>query len=217
MSSIVEGNQHNLRVDILRPIEDASFADLEKVVMATYSTFSKLEKVLSPYIAKNTGGSMPFRPPTKELLRELIKKPAGNLNEITYSQMLNAAISFCERNKGKKQLPLPHPTTMHHAQFSDGLFKIYELTDKATWPTLKRHREFIPTSLWAIEIAGCEKPVYVENLKSPSYKYIIMRPKMAKLGTPSTTNWEVLMYKRSGGYLIEHIDSELNPKYVGKF
>jgi len=47
--------------------------------------------------------------------------------------------------------------------------------------------------------------------------FLILRPKLGKLGMPSTSKWEVLVYKKNHGYIIDHVDSHINPKFSGKF
>jgi hypothetical protein len=71
--------------------------------------------------------------------------------------------------------------------------------------------------IYKLELYGAENPVYLENLMIPpeQIQFLILRPKLGKLGTPSTSRWEVLLYKKPMGYLVEHVDSDLNPRWSG--
>ena len=75
--------------------------------------------------------------------------------------------------------------------------------------------KFKATSLAEIRLTGINEPIYVENLKERQYKYLIVRPKLGKLGTANIQNWEVLFYTRNFGFNLDHCDSNLNPRYSG--
>jgi hypothetical protein len=72
-------------------------------------------------------------------------------------------------------------------------------------------------NLYAISLFGTTSPIYVENLslKPEDVGFVIVRPRLGKLGTPNLSRWEVLLYRQPHGYLIEHVDSEINPRYCG--
>jgi hypothetical protein len=67
-----------------------------------------------------------------------------------------------------------------------------------------------------ISIGGIATPIVVRGLRQPDeVKFIIVRPKLSKLGTASATNWEVLFYRTNMGYIPDWVDTTINPRYSG--
>lgn len=69
-----------------------------------------------------------------------------------------------------------------------------------------------------IEIIGVPEPIEVRGLRMPDeVKFIIVRPKLSALGTASAKNWEVLFFRQPIGYIPDWADSNLNPRFSGRF
>lgn len=118
------------------------------------------------------------------------------------------------KTKGRKQLILPHHSTLHSCQFQKALFEISEV-DVAEWKELSKRNFPSIKRVNKIELAGCQ-PIYVENLKlKEDIKHIIIRQKLGKTGVPSTNAWEMLFYTNNCGFIIDHADAEINVRYVG--
>jgi hypothetical protein len=65
---------------------------------------------------------------------------------------------------------------------------------------------------------GIEVPLVVKGLRSPSeIKFIIVRPKLSRLGTASANDWEILFYREGLGYIPDWADTQLNPRYSGVY
>jgi len=187
----------SVRLDAFRP---HGFSDLIPMVSAHYRVHEAAEKFLGPYNARQRSSNFPYRAPDKETLRQLI--PQGRMNEFSYQAYLNGVIRFCETTKGTRGLPAPHPSTIHSIQLPQPAF---EFKSKGGGSTM-------------IDIIGIDEPVEVRGLRLPDeVKFIIVRPKLSQLGTASAKNWEVLFFRQALGYIPDWADSDLNPRYSGKF
>ena len=201
------------KYDVYRTTTD--FTDLMRIVASTYEMYNKAVQFVGPWISKQNGNNMPFMIPDKEEIKVAVGKPRSVINFLTYSSFIEGLHRFLSTTRGKKALINPNPTTHHSAQFPAGTFEI-----KSAEPKPLRDDKGIrkpSKTLHKIEFAGAEDPVFVENLTidPSSIQHIIVRPKLGKLGTPSTNRWEVLLYKNKVGYMVEHVDSDLNPRWSG--
>lgn len=203
------------RSDAFRGKNILSFDDILQVIEGTYRTYSKMYEIIGPWNAKQQGAMFPYHAPTKDFLQRELKRPSRGVSEYVHNALINSTIKFCEQHKGKKQLITPHPSTHHSAHFPEGAFELKFI--KENFPELNKshNQHFKPTVVAEIYLDGVKEPIYVENLKERNYKYLIVRPKLGKLGTASVMNWEVLCYTRNFGFHIEHCDSNLNPRYSG--
>src|SRR5439155_2920669 len=115
-----------------------------------------------------------------------------------------ALYKFACDSKGKRQLINPDPATHHSAQFPRGTFTIEHITERQS-------------NAHAIHLFGCSEPLIVSGLQLNLnvVEFIIVRPKLGKLGTHSVTNWEVLFYRNPHNFLIDHVDSNFNPRWSG--
>jgi glutathione peroxidase-family protein len=132
--------------------------------------------------------------------------------------MVSSTIDFYSKNKGKKQLVEPHPSIHHSVQFSSSQFKLSEVENtKAIAAVLNKKFNSEVKSLTKIEILdhGDIRPIYLENLRPEKFEYLILRPKMGKTGVPVVKFWEALLYRQSSQFMIDHVDSEINPRYCG--
>lgn len=203
------------RSDVFRGENVLNFEDVLGMIEGTYRTYSKIYETLGPYNAKQIGSIFPYTPPTKSFLLAAVKRPARGVSDYVFNSMLQSTIKFCEFTKGKKQLITPHPSTHHSAHFPEGTFEIRNITEDFPKLNKSHNQHFKPTSIAEIKADGLTSPIYVENLKGLKYKYMIIRPKLGKLGTASLMQWEVLLYTKNFGFHIEHTDSNLNPRYSG--
>lgn len=212
MNNIDTAPRWSGRTDFFRPT--TGFADLMKIVACNYELYSKAYTFVGPWIAKQTATN--FMAPDKDEIRAGVGKPRPCISDSTYSRFVDAVFDFTLKSKGMKALILPNPTTHHSAQFPAGTFTITQVTEPVTLRDDRGIRRPVRT-IHAIEFFGADGPVYVENIPvQPSHvKYIIIRPKLGKLGTPSVNKWEILFFKNQHAYMIEHVDSNLNPRWAG--
>jgi hypothetical protein len=67
-----------------------------------------------------------------------------------------------------------------------------------------------------LHISGIEVPLILRGLRNQDeVKFIIVRPRLSKLGTASASSWEVLFYRTNPGYIVDWVDTQLNPRYAG--
>ena len=140
---------------------------------------------------------LPYAAPERAVLLECIQR--RSLNEIVYLGLIGSLIRFCENTRGLRALPTPHPSVISSIQFPEGTF------------------EFSKNGA-VLEVSGADEPI---NIRAPiknyqTVKHVILRAKLSKLGTPSASNWEVLGFKRSFGFIPDWTDSIVNPRYVGQ-
>jgi hypothetical protein len=206
--------RYNGRADILRSTN--SYNDLLRIVASYYEMYERGARFLSPYISRQNSSDFPFIPPDKDMVKSVMGKPRSCMHSVVHNNFMNEMISFAEKTKGSRALIQPHQTTHHSAQFSSGTFEITKAPLNAVPPSKSK----VPRkTLHAISVFGSDACFFVENLQlsSDDVHFIIVRPKLGKLGTASINNWEVLLYKSPHGYLIDHVDSDLNPTYAGRF
>lgn len=206
-------NLFDYRVNAYRSTSD--YSDVLSHIAIQFDVYSKIVSVVGPWISKQNGKSQ-FLPLTPDLIKEQVSQ--SRLDYKTYSSMLEATYQFMKSTQGKRALTLPHPTTHHSAQFRSGLFSLTHCNDKIKLRDNGSLRD--PKSrLLKLDLAGCE-PLYLENIQNINpdlIKFIIIRPKLGKLGSPNISKWEVLMFRKDQLHLIDHVDSELNPRWAGKF
>lgn len=200
-----------VRTDVFRPTTD--FSDLLSIVASNYELYSKAHAFMGPWIAKQANNSLMI--PDKDEIKAGVGKPRGNINSITYQRFIDGLFDFALKSKGRKALIIPNPTTHHSAQFTSNTFSFSSVDKQLT--LRDDHGTRKPAKLTAINFYGAAEPVYIENLtlRTDEVKFIIVRPKLGKLGTPSVKRWEVLLYKKPITHLVNHVDSELNPRWAG--
>lgn len=187
----------NVRLDAGRPATEPGFSDLIPVVGHHYKMHEKAAEVLGPYNAKQRSATH-YMPPSKDLLKQLI--PQGRVNDFSYMAFLASLERFCQVNKGLRALPTPHPSVIHSIQLP---LPAFELSPGGGGDTM-------------IKLAGVETPLVVRGLRDTSdIRFIIVRPKLSKLGTASAKNWEVLFFRQQVGYIPDWADTSLNPRYAG--
>ena len=136
-------------------------------------------------------------PPSREQLQAAVRQ--GGVNTYTYQALINRTIDFCEQTKGCRALPTPHPSTIHSIQLPQPAFQLQPGDGDDT----------------IIKLIGVDVPVIVRGLRQLSARFIIVRPKLSKLGTPSAVSWEVLFFNGALGYIPEWADTTINPRYAG--
>lgn len=175
-----------------------SWSDLLKLVKSHYVTYERMYNFLMPYNARQRNSGTKYLPPSKELLLENVKN--AGMNDLSFNDFVNSAIKFCESTQGKRALPTPHPSVIHSVQLTKNAYSI-DYDGKTQW----------------LNLPGCE-PVKMDYVKNTDqYHLIIVKPKLSKLGTASATNWEIVMHAQDKHYIIDHVDSNINPRYSGKF
>lgn len=186
-----------VRLDAQRP---QGFTDLLPVIAHHYRAHEAAERFLGPYNARQRSSSLPYRVPDKANLEQMIKQ--GGMNYFSYQAFINSLVRFCESTKGTRGLPQPHPSVLHSIQLPEPAF---ELKNNLNGDTI-------------LHITGVQEPLTVQGLRNKDeIRFIIVRPKLSKLGTASGTNWEVLFFRHPHGYLPEWTDSNSNPRYSGIF
>lgn len=176
------------------------YSDVLRAVASYYEMYDRGYRFLGPWINRSRDATMVI-PPDKETIASAIGRPRANIHGIAHKSFVDALYNFACQSKGKRQLINPDLTTHHSAQFPAGTFSL----------------EADGGYLTKVNLFGCSESLIVEGLKlsRESVSFIIVRPKLGKLGTPSATNWEILFYKSPHGYLIDHVDSNLNPRWSG--
>jgi hypothetical protein len=212
------GNYWAARHDALRPTDQHDFDDAAHMVAATYELYSRAANFLGPWNAKQIGSNFPYRAPEREQLKAAIGKPRPCIADRTYAGLVDSIIAFCNQSKGRRQLVTPSPTTHHSAQFPSGTFTLTTKLDTISLYYPSGVRPSRPLrALAEIKLVGATAPIYVENpaTRLDDVRYLIVRPRLGKLGTPNLSRWEVLFFKSAHSYLIEHTDSQINPRWSG--
>jgi len=187
----------SVRLDASRPTSNPGWSDLVPVIAHHYKLHEKAADFLGPYNARQRSNKH-YTPPTKEALKACI--PQGRVNDFTYFAFINSLVRFCETTKGLRALPTPHPSVVHSIQLP---LPAFELQTGGQDDTM-------------VQIIGIETPLVVKALRGPGeVRFIIVRPKLSKLGTASASSWEVLFYRDNHGYIPEWADTNLNPRYSG--
>lgn len=205
---------HSVRLDVYRPAGENMWEDAAAVVAGTYLIHKRIFEALAPYNAKQHSSNKPYVPPTTEFMKMAVKRKPLAVNDLTYTNMLKAIQAFCVEFKGCKQLVYPDPVTLHSAHFPEGTFKVEEV-EVAEWYKLAGDRPYKPASVHSFKLAGLNSLVYVENYRPDNHKYLIMRPKLSKLGVPLFSTWEMLFFRKNYGYFVDRVDAELNPRWSG--
>lgn len=184
----------DFRSDVARQY---GFGDLIRLCAAQYRVYESAYNFVGPYNARQRNSMLPYAAPERAVLLECIQR--RSLNEIVYLGLIGSLIRFCENTRGLRALPTPHPSVISSIQFPEGTF------------------EFSKNGA-VLEVSGADEPI---NIRAPiknyqTVKHVILRAKLSKLGTPSASNWEVLGFKRSFGFIPDWTDSIVNPRYVGQ-
>ena len=199
------------RLNILRP-DGVSYDDLANLVVGTFYTYRSLENYLSPMISKAFDTNLMITP---EEIESSVKRHQW-MNPVMYSKMVESAALFCNRNKGKKKLPLAEPKSHRSVHFRSSLFEIQPF-DLDTWLKMKpMERNYRVHSVSKVYLDGVAEPIFIENLRPENYKYLIIRAKLSKMCNVSN-NWEALFFKSAFDYNIEHIDLDYAPKSAHLF
>lgn len=188
-----------VRINATRPASSPGFSDLIPLVSHHYSLHVQAVEFLGPFNAKQRGPHASFYlAPTRDQLRAAIRQ--GQVNDFTYTAFIASLERFCLRTKGLRALPTPHPSVIHSIQLP---LPAFELTSGGTGDTM-------------VKLVGVEVPLLVKGLRSPGdVKFIIVRPRLSKLGTASAREWEVLFFNQAHGYIPDWADTALNPRYAG--
>jgi hypothetical protein len=198
------------RTDVMR--NNTNYDDLSKLVVIAFRTYSAIEGKIGPLSARNTGNDLFIL--TQDWLTEMIKNSYG-MNCKTFEAMIESVERFYGVYRNAKRLPTPHIITHRGIQFSQEQFTITQVDVKEYLASSKnKDRTFNITSVHRVNVEGAD-PFFIENMKYGSYKHLIVRPKLGNAGTPTIDKWEVLLFERDVGYLIDHVDSNKNPRYNG--
>ncbi len=189
-----------VRLNASRPATDPGFSDLIPLIGYHYKLHVQAVDFLGPYNAKQRVPNRPYLPPSKEQLKQAIRQ--GAVNDFTYSAFIGSLERFCQTTKGTRALPTPHPSVIHSIQLP---LPAFELQTAGPGDTM-------------VKLIGVEVPLLVKGLRSPAdVKFVIVRPKLSKLGTASAKDWEVLFFNQAMGYIPDWVDTQLNPRYAGVF
>lgn len=190
----------SVRLNAVRQITD--YGDLLSIVSHHYRAYASAENFLAPYNARQRAKSF-YTPPSREELKSAVKQ--GGMNDVSYFAMIGGFIKWCEDTKGNMALPTPHPSTIHSIQIPEPAFEIAPVTKKGMMVT---HQLSIPSAA----------PIFLNGVRNPeSIKFVIVRPKLSKLGTPSVKDWEALLFTKNHGFIPQWVDSNLNPRWSGIF
>lgn len=189
----------SVRLDASRPADNPGWSDIMPMIVHHYQLHTQAVEFLGPYNARQRGPhSKAYLPPSREELKAAIRQ--GRVNDFTYQAFIASLVKFCETTRGNRALPTPHPSVIHSIQLPAPAFELHAGSSGDTM----------------VKLAGVETPIIVKNLRqSDDIKFIIVRPKLSKLGTASAKDWEVLFFKGYVGYIPEWVDTNLNPRYSG--
>ena len=188
----------NVRLNASRPATDPGFHDLSPLVGHHYKLHAQAVEFVGPYHARQRGANGGYLPPSKDQLRSAIRQ--GHVNDFSYAAFITSLERFCQTTTGLRALPTPHPSVIHSIQLP---LPAFELHGTAAGDTM-------------VKLIGVEVPLVVKGLRQPSdVKFIIVRPKLSKLGTASAKDWEVLFFNQSLGYIPDWADTSINPRYAG--
>lgn len=202
---------HPYRTDIVRVSN--RYDDLASQIVVTYKTYAEIESKTAALVSRNSDSFGFFL--TRDWIDEAIGKNRFGMHGVMYRRLLEATEKFYLKNKTSKRLPIPHIISHRSAHFGDGLFEVTRVDhEKYLEATKHRERNFKVTSVHKVSIDGLS-PFYIENMRSGTYKYLIVRPKLGKSGAPMPDRWEVLLFSSDMGYNVAHIDTEKNPRYNG--
>lgn len=195
--SVSSGPKWAARTDASRLSGD--YSDILRSIGSYYDMYDRGYRFMGPWINRTRDATVAI-PPDKQTIANATK-PRSNVSHLVHNSFVDALYNFACQSKGKRQLINPDPATHHSAQFVRGTF------------TLKR----IETGATLVYLHGCSDPLITNGLQlnPEAINFIIVRPKLGKLGTPSVKNWEILFYKQPLGFLIDHVDSNLNPRWSG--
>lgn len=187
-----------VRLNAARPVPD--YSDLLAIVGHHYRTYASAEAFLAPYNARQRSKSF-YAAPSRDELKAAVKQ--GGMNDVSYFAFINSLIKWCENTKGQRALPNPHPSTIHSIQVPQPAFELIPITKEGT---IASHQLSLPNA----------EPIFLHGVRNPeSIKFAIVRPKLSRLGTPSATEWEALLFNTNHGYLPHWVDSNLNPRWSG--
>lgn len=206
-------NPGAIRIDALRP-PSHSWEDAYSAVTGTFLMHKLIFEALSPYNSKQLGNNKPYVPPSLDYLKMVVKRKPKAMSQITFDNMLFAVRRFAEEHKTNKQLAYPDPVTLHSAHFPEGTFSISEIRVEE-WLKIVGVRPYLPSSVHKFSFTCIDQPIYAENYRPDNHKYIILRPKLSKLGVPMLANWEMLFFKKNHGFFLDRVDAEINPRYAG--
>lgn len=208
-------NEWAQRSDVFRTKNVRTFNDILGIIDGTYRVYTRLYETIGPWNAKQASSNFPYMPPTREFIQEMVKRKPNVLSDFIFNSMISSTIKFCETHKGKRQLITPHPSSHHSAHFPEGTFSVKRITSNFPELSKTNNLHFKPTNMGVITLEGIKEPIYVENIKERKFRYLIVRPKLGKLGTANVDNWEVLLFTKNYGFNLDHCDSNLNPRYSG--
>lgn len=176
--------------------------------------YNRAAAIIAPAISRQQG--RPFIAPDREQIKAALGKERPTISHRARSAFLDGLARFFTQTRGKRALITPSPSTHHSAQFPAGTFEISLETAQVSLRDDRGPRR-PARSLHKISFWGAEAPVYIENLQIPAdqIKFVILRPKLGRLGMPSVTRWEILVSRQDIGWVVDHTDSDLNPKWAG--
>lgn len=202
------------RYDILRQKGDQDFNDLGNIVACHFEMYSRLHTFLAPWNARQIGSTFPYHRPDRDKFRTAIGSARNCISDQTVNSMIEAADAMCIKTKGHRQLITPNIVTHHSAQFNYSAFTIEQEHDIIS-TTLHGSRGAKPVH--RLTLYGAKSPVYIEDfrMRLDTIGFVIVRPKMGKSGMPNLSAWEALFFTQRHQYLLDHTDSNLNPRWSG--
>jgi hypothetical protein len=193
MNELLELPQYDQRLNIYR--DDNDYGDLLTMIKYHFDVFCQAEKFLGPYNARQRSQKY-YIPPTKEALKEAIRR--GGMNDFSYNFFIGSLILFCEKTNGMRALPYPHPCLIYSLQLHKTVFTLEKLEKNE----------------YEIKIPYCN-PIKIKNIRnSDKIKFIIVRPRVGKSGTPSTTDWEILLFNKTITYIPNWVDNNMNVNWM---
>jgi len=199
----------HIRTDVFKPADVLDWGSHLHTVAIHFQVYSAAVEFLGPWNSRQRANTMPYQAPSRDILRGSIKQ--GGMNDLSYSAFITSLEKWCLSTKGMKALVTPHPSIIHSVQLPQGAFSFEYSTTKINTSGGTY------TSGYYLHVPNSNTPLFVPRLKdASSLKFIIIRPKLATLGTPSASRWEILGWKTNFGYIPNWVDSDKDPRYSGR-
>jgi hypothetical protein len=170
-------------------------------IRGTIRDFDKLYAFLSPILSKNPDSFLFLD--EQEIKREL---PAPMMHDLMHLRLVNAAINYIRKNRGKKQVPKADAATHHALHLSKELFSFskIQLDDAVS----KRGSNFVKNQFNISFFQDPNLTATIENVNERELNrvnYIIITPRMQRGSNNILWDLRGLVLQNSSDYMIEHV------------
>ena len=208
-------NKPFARCDLMFSVNDGC-AELNTNLVQHYYMYEKNYEYISAWINRNFNKD--FIPLDRDVIRDIVNSNTSKcISEKQRNMIIDGFYNYIVKTKGRRTLITPSPTAVHSIQYGRGQFRVTLATpseiDKIQSPIVLGK-----DPVFKVMVDCVKTPLFFTDSRirrSDDIKFIILRPKIGKLATPSALNWEILVHRMDKGYIVTHVDSNLNPRYAG--